>query len=149
MKKGRKEKRVKIFGKKKEEEPVPAAAGSPKPEEGKAVETKAPQRYRIEDGKIIFPGRMVPMWRPPEPEPAPPEGEDILQFEKLPLSEITELLQDFPRGKKNRDGIHFAGGHIRVRLRNQSTLEGWLSEVDLKKFRQEGAVKGWRPTPRR
>ncbi len=138
---------MKIFGKKKEEEPGPTAEGSgpePSQEAKHPVETKAPPRYRREGDKYIFPAKEVPLWRPPEPEPEPPEGDDILPLGKLPLDKITELLQEFPRSKKNKDGIRFAGCQLRVRLRDGTTLQGWLSEKDYHQFRVEGLIRGWR-----
>jgi hypothetical protein len=138
-----------LFSKKAKEAPDPMAMVNDPPQEGKPVEAGPPPCFRREKEKVIFPGRMVPMWKPPEPEPAPPEGPDILKLDKIPLGEVKELLQDYAQGRKNPDGIHFAGGRIRVKLQNGDVLEGWLDEVSLKKFRQEGTVRGWRPSPRR
>jgi hypothetical protein len=138
-----------LFSKKAKEAPDPVAMVNDQPKEGKPVEVGPPQSFRREGEKVIFPGKVVSPWREPEPDAASPEGEDVLQFEKIPVGQIKELLQDYPQRRKNRDGINFSGGHIRIRLRDGTTLQGWVSEVDLAKFRLAGAVKGWRPSPRR
>lgn len=72
-----------LFGKKKEEAPP----GSPEPQEGNPVKAEGPpQRYRVEEGRIGFPSRVVPGWNPPEPEPAPQREERIFSNSRNSLS---------------------------------------------------------------
>ena len=107
-----------------------------------------PAPYRVEDGKFIFPAVVAGPRVPAPPDPSPPEGDDILSLDKIPLKDVAAVLQEVPSSRKNPDGIRFAGSRIRVRLKSDEILQFWLPDVDYKEFRRRGDLAGWRPAIR-
>jgi hypothetical protein len=116
--------------------------------EQKTAEERHYRPYRRDPddpNHLIFPSKPYSLHRDMGPEPELPKDiPDQLHFAKLPLDKVAVLLQEYPKAKKNADGIRFVGGHIRVKLQNGSILEGWLNAVDLQKFQREGLARGWR-----
>ena len=107
---------------------------------------KCVRPYRkAEEGRVIF-GDPNPdvYYRPIRPEPEPPSPPDQLKVDEIPLGKVKELLQEFTQSKKNTEGVRFSGGHVKLMMKDESILEGWLPDREFQKFKRDGIISGFR-----
>ena len=79
---------------------------------------------------------------PSPPEPSYPDVDNIIRYTK-DLETGLDSIDSITRGnKKNKDGTIFVGYNVRLILKNDKPLDGWMPESEYIRFRRSLLVSG-------